>query len=204
MTIRRAGWSFQSVDSDVKILAVNSVLIETLRQAQRFGFFGDRPIEDAVQHALDFVRPIATLAPDSRVVDLGSGGGLPGLVVADQLPHTSVVLIDRREKRADFLQQAVSRLGWSHVSVRCAEVSSLIREVREGTETSFELVTARGFGPADFTLRCAAALRSPTGQIVISDPPSGDRWEAPLLTELDLGREQHGSVAVFSSSEAAD
>lgn len=180
--------------------SMTTVLIETLRQAQRFGFFGERPIEDAVEHSMDFVRPIPTLAAGARVVDLGSGGGLPGLVIAEQLPHTFILLIDRREKRADFLQQAVSRLGWSHVTVRCGDAGSLMREVRQGQEQRFDLVTARGFGPPDVTLRCAASLRAPTGQIVISEPPTGDRWAPDLLIELNVRREQHASVAVFSSA----
>jgi 16S rRNA (guanine527-N7)-methyltransferase len=172
-------------------------LIETLRLAQRLGFFGARPIEAAVQHAEAFVAAIGPLPAGSRVVDLGSGGGLPGLVVAAAYPQVAVLLVDRRSKRTDFLLRAVRRLGFDHVSVRAGDVSQLVGEVAEGVCPLFDVVTARGFGPPDATLRTAVALLGRTGRIVISEPPSGDRWNPELLSELGVRGERHGPVGVF-------
>lgn len=177
---------------------MNPVLIETLRQAQRFGFFGRRPIEEAIGHAMEFVAAAGQLIAGSRIVDLGSGGGLPGLVLAHEFPDTPILLIDRRQKRTDFLELSVLRLGWSHVTVRNDDVESLVREVGRGELGRFDLVTARGFGPPDVTLRFAAALRADTGRIVISEPPSGDRWSPDLLDDLALIRSTMASMAVFT------
>ena len=44
------------------------------------------------------------------MLDIGSGGGLPGLVIAHDRPDVHVTLIDRREKRTDLLQRQVTRL----------------------------------------------------------------------------------------------
>lgn len=177
-------------------------LIDTLRDAQRVGFFGAREIPDAVEHARAFVDAVGPLPPGSRLVDLGSGGGLPGLVLADALPDTTVLLLDRRQKRTDFLERAVRRLGWEHVSVMTADVARLVDAVRAGTEAPFDVVTARGFGPPEWTLRTAAALCRPHGSIVISEPPSGDRWPPDLLTELGLMSEKAGAVRRFTSLSA--
>ena len=62
-------------------------------------------------------RRSARSATGTRLVDLGSGGGLPGLVLADAYPERAITLVDRREKRTDFLRRAVRRLGWEHVTV---------------------------------------------------------------------------------------
>ena len=177
---------------------MNPDLLETLRTAQRFGFFGSRPIEEAADHSMEFVRAVGELDASARLVDLGSGGGLPGLVLADALGETAIVLLDRRQKRTDFLERAVIALGLRNVQVRCADVKVLIDEVRSGVTPAFDVVTARGFGPPEFTLRSASQLLRHGGRIVISEPPKGDRWSAELLDELGLSSAVSGRVRVFS------
>jgi 16S rRNA (guanine527-N7)-methyltransferase len=172
-------------------------LLETLRSAQRFGFFGNRPIEEAAEHSMEYVRALGVVASPSRLVDLGSGGGLPGLVLADALPDVDVLLIDRRQKRTDFLERAVTGLRMTNVEVLCADVTELIRSVRNGGREPFEIVTARGFGPPEVTIRSGAALLARGGRILISEPPEGDRWSADLLAELGLRSERRGAVRVF-------
>ena len=172
-------------------------LIETLRLAQRLGFFGARPIEAAVEHAQTFVGAIGPLPAGSRLIDIGSGGGLPGLVLAAAYPQVSIVLVDRRTKRTDFLRRAVGRLDFRHVHVRAADVAEVLAEVADLTQEPFDVVTARGFGPPETTLRTAVGLLAPTGQVVISEPPGGDRWPADLVAELGLRSERHGAVRVF-------
>lgn len=173
-------------------------LIETLRQAQRFGFFGARPIEDAIEHAEQYVHALGEMAPATRLVDLGSGGGLPGLVLAAAYPEIAITLLDRREKRTDFLRLAVHRLRWSHVDVISADAAVLIADVLAGAVPSFDVVTARGFGPPEFTLRSAVQLAHSGARFVISEPPTGDRWSKELLNELNVSRERHGAVSVFT------
>lgn len=173
-------------------------LIETLRQAQRFGFFGARPIEAAIEHSEQFVHALGDIAPATRLVDLGSGGGLPGLVLAAAYPEAAITLLDRREKRTDFLRLAVHRFTWTHVDVIAADVAVLITDVLAGTVASFDVVTARGFGPPEFTLRSAVQLAHPGARIVISEPPTGDRWPVELLDELNVSRARHGAVSVFT------
>ncbi len=177
---------------------MNELMLETLRDAQRFGFFGRRPVEEAAQHSRGFVEAIGPLGPGTRLVDLGSGGGLPGLVLADAYPNAAITLVDRREKRTDFLRRAVRRLGWEHVTVITSDVDALTRRVGSGTVPAFDVVTARGFGPPDVTLRVATKLVTGSGCIVISEPPTGDRWDLTLVAALGLTRTRIGPVSVFA------
>ncbi len=188
-----AGWS--SLQRD--LMPQHPDLLETLRQAQRFGFFGSRPMEEAIAHSAAFVGAFANTEPPGSLIDLGSGGGLPGLVLADALPTTSIVLTDRREKRTDFLARAVSRLGFDHVTVFAGDVEVVCKQVAAGSRPPFAAVTARGFGPPEVTLRCARRLVSDVGVIVISEPPTGNRWDDTLLAELGLASELVGSVRRF-------
>jgi 16S rRNA (guanine527-N7)-methyltransferase len=176
---------------------VRAETLEVLRESQRLGFLGARPVEQAAAHAAAFATSLGPLADGARLIDLGSGGGLPGLVLADLLPRCSIMLVDRRQKRTDFLQRAVRRLGHEHVRVREADVAGVAHEVEDGIEPPFDVVTARGFGPPDITVRLASRLITDAGTIVISEPPTGDRWNQALLAELGLESERMGPVRVF-------
>jgi 16S rRNA (guanine527-N7)-methyltransferase len=154
-------------------------LIAVLEDAQRLGFLGSRPIPEVIDHARGFVRALEQRQPIGTVLDLGSGGGVPGLVIAHDLPDVHVTLLDRRAKRTDALQRYVRRLGWhDRVTVVCQDVSTY--------HGVFDAVVARGFGPPEFTLTSGARLVRSGHPIVISEPPGIDRWPAELLEQLGL------------------
>ena len=171
--------------------------IQALRESQRLGFLGARPVEQAAEHAACFATALGSLPDAARLIDLGSGGGLPGLVLADLLPRCSITLVDRRQKRTDFLRRVVRRLGHAHVEVREADVGVIASDVQAGVEPPFDAVTARGFGPAEATLRLARQLIHEGGAIVISEPPDAERWDQGLLRELGLEDERVGPVRAF-------
>ena len=173
-------------------------LLETLRIAQRFGVLGPVRVVDVVAHARAFV---AALEPvHGRVVDLGSGAGVPGLVVAHDRPDLEIVLVDRRSKRTDLLERAIRRLGMDgRVEVRCEDVEQTI----SNEPAAFDGVTARSFGPPSRTLALAARLRAPDGVIVVSEPPDGDRWPPEMVAAHGLVHVRQGPVAVFSAADVA-
>ena len=150
---------------------------------QRLGFLGSRPIPEVIHHARGFVRVLQQHRSVDSVLDLGSGAGIPGLVIAHDLSAVRVTLLDRRVKRTDALERVVRRLGWSgRVSVVCQDVTTF------EPERSFGAVVARGFGPPEFTLSQAARLVRTGQPIVISEPPGTNRWDDDLLDRLDLRR----------------
>jgi 16S rRNA (guanine527-N7)-methyltransferase len=162
---------------------VEEELHEALGRSQRLGFLGDRAIPEVVEHARSFVRALENVS--GSVIDLGSGGGVPGLVLAVDRPDLRVTLLDRRTKRTDFLSQMTRRLRLTdRVSVVAADVDDAIR----AGHVDFDAAVARGFGPPEFTLRAATQCVRSGGVIVISEPPTGDRWDQGLLDELGLER----------------
>jgi 16S rRNA (guanine527-N7)-methyltransferase len=174
------------------------LLLETLRAAQRLGFFGAAPIEHAVAHARQFVTALEAGPSPVAIVDIGSGGGLPGLVLASAFRSATVELVDRRQKRTDFLERAVRRLGWAHVTVRCTDVEQVARAVEGEARPAPDVVTARGFGPPDVTVRLARRLVGMGGRIVISEPPAGERWSIDLVEGLGLTLVRYPGVVVFT------
>jgi 16S rRNA (guanine527-N7)-methyltransferase len=158
-------------------------LVAVLEDAQRLGFLGARPVSEVIEHARGFVRALRARGTVGSVLDLGSGGGVPGLVIAHDLPSTHVTLLDRRAKRTDALERVVRRLGWQQrVAVVCQDVDTF------QPDTPFDAVVARGFGPPEFTLSAAARFVRPGHVIVISDPPGVSRWDDQLLQHLGLHR----------------
>lgn len=161
-------------------------LLDVLERARRLGVLGPGPVLDHVAHAEGFVAALAPLAPGSIVVDLGSGGGVPGLVVAEARSDLEVVLLDSLERRIALLDEAVLTLGWTG---RVRTVEARAEELGRSTEWrgAVDGVTARSFGPPAVVAECAAPLLRVGGLLVVSEPPEdSDRWPAAGLELVGL------------------
>lgn len=146
---------------------------------------GPGDIEQQVSHALAF---LPALSNTSRVLDLGSGGGLPGLVLATQLRDAEFVLLDSQGRRCTFLESAVEQLELNNrVSVVNGRAEEMAREV--ALRGSFDAVVSRSFGPPAVTAECAVGFLNGRGAILaVSEPPvpGTDRWPADGLQGLGL------------------
>lgn len=162
-----------------------TTLLAVLEEARSWGFLGPGPVADHVAHAEAFAAAVS-LPPD-RALDLGSGGGVPGLVLAGRWPTTRWVLLDSQERRTAFLAGAVARLGWQdRVQVVRARAEEAGRD--PDLRARFDLVTARSFGPPAVTAECAAPFLRVGGHLLVSEPPEAvDRWPAAGLAPLGLG-----------------
>jgi 16S rRNA (guanine527-N7)-methyltransferase len=166
---------------------VISSLHDALERSRELGFLGPGPVEDHITHARAFAT--ASPAAPARAVDIGAGGGLPGLVLAmltwDACRWT---FLDAQRKRTAFLEEVVEDLGLGdrvEVVTERAEVLARSDEHR-GT---YDLVVARSFGPPPVTAECGSPLLRSGGLLVVSEPPTGsqDRWPTEGLAGLGLG-----------------
>jgi len=173
----------------------DSLLLSALRAIQARGAIGESSLEQAIVHAEQFVAALPSQV--SSLVDLGSGGGLPGLVIAVRRPNIRVTLVERRQSRADLLSRAVRSLSLEdHVAVIAGDV----RLLGGSNPSSFDAVTARSFAAPPITAHWAGVLLRIGGRLVVSEPPvdDADRWPNELLAAaglFDLGRDQ--GVRVF-------
>ncbi|MDQ2726147.1 MAG: class I SAM-dependent methyltransferase [Actinomycetota bacterium] len=170
---------------------VRQALTEVLEDARRYGHLGPGPLDPQIDRSLalcDAVDPPAS----GTIVDLGSGGGLPGLVMAAAWPGTTWLLLDGRALRAAFLHDAVARLGWAQqVSVLGARAE---RAGRGPLRHRSPLVVARGFGPPGVTAECASPFLRPGGHLVVTDPPGGDDYRWPDEGLATVGLVRHRAV----------
>jgi 16S rRNA (guanine527-N7)-methyltransferase len=164
-----------------------------LTDARQLGFLGPGPVHDQIARSLAFATMAGT-APDELAIDLGSGGGLPGLVLAIVWPDSEWLLIDSNVRRAAWLQAAVEGLGIaSRVRALCERAELTARGQWRQTAG---LVTARGFGPPAPTAECAAGLLRVGGRLLVADPPGqlGERWPQDGLASLGLQLETSKAV----------
>ena len=153
-----------------------SVLLDALGEAQRIGMLGPSSLETAIHRAWAFVDRCPT---DARTfVDLGTGGGLPGLVVAVGRPDLSGLLVDRRAKRIDLVTRLIGRLGLTdRIRVWAGDVADLPAVMKE----PWDVATCRGFGSPSYTARLASPVVRVGGVLLVSEPPesTGSRWDDP-------------------------
>jgi 16S rRNA (guanine527-N7)-methyltransferase len=167
------------------LVSQDPLLLSVLSESRDLGFLGPGPIDSQIGHSLLF----SLLVPcfSGAAIDLGSGGGLPGLVLALLWPDSTWLLLDGNRRRTDWLVSAVSTLGMAdRVQVRCARAEEAGRDPL--LRSTWNLVTARSFGPPAVTAECAAPLLAVGGVLVVSEPPGGDpgRWPSAGLEQLGL------------------
>ena len=134
-------------------------------------------MEGHISHAMAFATVISE--PPARALDLGAGGGLPGLVLAvNTWPATQWAFVDAQTKRMDFLTEACEELGLSErVGIVNDRAEVVARD--DAHRGQYDLVVARSFGSPAVTAECAAPLLRIGGCLVVSEPPStlvADRW----------------------------
>lgn len=186
----------------VPAAADDGALIEVLRQAQDLGFIGPGSLLEQVRHGKAFAAAVARSwarsegAPGGvhprRVVDLGSGGGLPALVVARAWPDVHLTLIEAQHRRAAFLADASDRLG---LGDRTEVVEGRAENVGHDPHhrAMYEAATVRAFGPPSVAAECGSPLLQVGGVLVVSEPPAAlatERWPQDGLAMLGMGAAQ--------------
>ncbi len=187
--------------SAVSDRSLPQALLEVLGQSRSQDLLGPMALDEQIDHALGFAHAYEQAragqsSADSggnpvpapgRWLDLGSGGGLPGLVLAQYWPEAAAVLLDAAQRRTTFLAESVLTLGWAG---RVEVVRSRAEDAGSSPEYrgAFDAVWARSFGSPPITAECAAPFLKPGGLLVVSEPPSPGqttiRWPQAGLAEL--------------------
>jgi 16S rRNA (guanine527-N7)-methyltransferase len=184
-------------------------LLEAIHRSREWGFLGDGPIDVHIAHAQGFAEALkwaveedpsieqteggATLVPGPWM-DLGSGGGIPGLILAHLWPAREATLLDGSERRTRFLSQVVEEQGWTD-RVRVVTARAEVAGRAESLRGAFSLVVARSFGSPPVTAECAAPFLRLGGMLIVSEPPTdpgpaalpdSSRWPGEGLATIGL------------------
>ena len=135
------------------------------------------PAAMLTQHLIDSLSLIAPLRRHSdgcalRVMDVGSGGGLPGVVLAIAMPELTVVCVDAVAKKSSFIQQVAAELRLNNLRGEHARVENL-------KAAPFDVITSRAFASLpDFTRLTRQHLKPGACWIAMKGQPPQDELDA--------------------------
>jgi 16S rRNA (guanine527-N7)-methyltransferase len=125
------------------------------------GLIGPREADRLWERHLLNCAVLADAVPEqASVIDIGSGAGLPGVVLGIVRPDLSITLLEPLLRRTTFLNEAVELLGLDNVTVRRARAEEVAREYEA------DAVTARAVAPLDRLVGWALPLLRPGGELL--------------------------------------
>lgn len=116
-----------------------------------------------VQHLFDSlsILPFLDEASPRRVLDVGSGGGLPGIVIAIARPDWHVTVNDIVQKKSAFQTQVKGQLGLANLAV----VNGRVESLQIGADGGFDVITSRAFAELANFFRLSRHLLAPDGRL---------------------------------------
>jgi 16S rRNA (guanine527-N7)-methyltransferase len=154
------------------------------------------PMQMVTHHLLDSLAAVPAFVGARNVLDVGSGGGLPGIVLAVVRPDMNVSMIDTVHKKTAFLTQVKAELGLANVTVHTMRVEQL--EVSD----KFDVITSRAFADLSDFVNWSSHLLAEGGRYIALKgvAPEEERQRVPAqwrVTKVEplqvprLGAERH-------------
>jgi 16S rRNA (guanine527-N7)-methyltransferase len=154
------------------------------------------PLQMVTHHLLDSLSAVPSFAGAANVLDVGAGGGLPGIVLAIARPAMQVSLIDTVHKKTAFLKQVKAELELTNVTV----YTDKVQQLRVGRP--FDVITSRAFADLSDFVNWSGHLLAEGGQFIalkgVAPPDEQERlpaeWKVSRLQALQvpgLNAERH-------------
>jgi 16S rRNA (guanine527-N7)-methyltransferase len=166
------------------------------------------PVEAWTRHILDALTLVALLADlptggeHPRVIDIGSGGGVPGIPLAIVMPSLHITLLEPTGKKAAFLRSAAETLGLTNVTVIQGRAENLGQDVK-GTERGdglgphregYDAATARALGHLAIVAELAAPLVKPGGLVLAVKGAKADQELEEAAKAIGLVGARHAGT----------
>ncbi len=138
------------------------------------------PMQMVTHHLLDSLAAVPAFAEAANVLDVGAGGGLPGIVLAIARPEMKVSLIDTVHKKTAFLKQVKAELELANVTVYTAKVQEL------QVEHEFDVITSRAFADLSDFVNWSGHLLAEGGKFIALKgvAPADEQERLPALWKV--------------------
>jgi 16S rRNA (guanine527-N7)-methyltransferase len=164
-------------EAQQKLLAFRDLL---LKWNKTYNLTALRDPEQAISHHLLDSLAILPHVVAEPLLDVGSGGGLPGIPLAIARPELSVRMVDTVQKKATFLQQAAIQLGLKNVSVDHARVETLAGQYAQ--------ISSRAFAELGLFVGLTRHLLAPRGRWLAMKGVRPDAEIAALPADIVVER----------------
>ncbi len=179
------------------------------REGDTRGLLGPRELEIVWdRHILNCLTLVELIPLNSTVADIGSGAGLPGIVLAAARPDLAVTLVEPTLRRVEFLNETKAELNLENLSIIQGRAEDLIKGKR------YEIVTARAVAPMKKLLNLCLPLLKPGGYLLALKGEKANieltealeqisKWNATSLGIVKLGLEinTQATVVVVKAKE---
>jgi len=154
------------------------------------------PVQMVTHHLLDSLAAVPAFKDAKNVLDVGSGGGLPGVVLAIVRPDMKVSMIDTVHKKTAFLTQVKAELGLANVTVYTMRVEQL------AVSDKFDVITSRAFADLSDFVNWSSHLLAEQGRYIAlkGTAPKDEQERVPAAWKVSkveplqvprLGAERH-------------
>ena len=122
------------------------------------------PLEIAVKHYLDSIAPVPIIPPGASLLDMGSGGGFPGIPLKIMIPSLSVTLIDASRKKVSFLKHVIRILGLDNIEAGHVRAEDLSRD--GNLNNAYDVIISRALSSMLKFVQISLPLLSKDGFII--------------------------------------
>jgi len=137
------------------------------------------PKDVAVKHYVDSLAPLPFIPVRGRLLDVGSGGGFPGLPLKIARSRLEVTLLDAARKKITFLKHAIHSLALDRITAHQARLEAL---AGSGGVERFDMIVSRAFGRLDALVAACLPLLATGGRMLLLMGPQIDAEVAQLET----------------------
>ncbi len=128
------------------------------------------PRQVAIKHFLDAIAPLAHIPPKGQLLDIGTGGGFPGIPLKILRPEQPMTLIDGSRKKINFVKHIIRQLGLQKIEALQTRAEDLgHKETHQGR---YAVIVCRALADLATIARTAGPLLCPDGRIVIYQGPA--------------------------------
>jgi 16S rRNA (guanine527-N7)-methyltransferase len=128
-----------------------------------------QPLEVAIKHVVDSLAIAGWIHPESSVLDVGSGGGFPGIPLKILMPSLSVTLIDSSRKKNSFQRHVIRTLGLVNIAAWQTRVEAFSANpdgLIGGNANAFSVIICRAFTDLARFVETAMPLLAPAGRVI--------------------------------------
>ncbi|CCK80267.1 16S rRNA (guanine(527)-N(7))-methyltransferase RsmG [Desulfobacula toluolica] len=140
-----------------------------------------KPLQIAEKHFIDSIAAASFLGNEQSVIDLGSGGGFPGIPIKIMNPSVNVVLIDSSRKKINFLKHIIRMLDLDTIDA----IHSRVEDLHENNvyKNKFDAVISRAFTDLSKFVKLAAPFLNKKGAIYAMKGKNADQEITPEILE---------------------
>ncbi len=145
------------------------------------------PREVAIKHFIDAIAPLEHIPSQGHLLDIGTGGGFPGLPLKIMRPKQTMTLIDSVRKKVNFVRHVIRQISLDEIEASHIRAEVLADTV--STEDKFDIIVCRALSDPLAAMELSTPLLASGGRIVLYQGPGSKNDADPdLRASIEIGK----------------